>query len=149
MKKRIMTGAAILAACAFAMAGMVDREILTVTATGTNAATTVTDTSTKVRGYIEQIDIVQVTAATTGTLAVAIVPELSSYMSDVTLVASTNANGDLTYRPRVDTTDTSGTALTSDPPTRYLLCGDSIKFTGSSFTTTNISFKAVIKWQKE
>ncbi|MBU4246980.1 MAG: hypothetical protein KKD14_01280 [Verrucomicrobia bacterium] len=146
MKRKIAAWALGLIASSAIMATP-DRQILTVT-TGTNATATVTDTNTTARGYIDQIDIDVVTAATTGTVSVAVIPELST-MANVVLVTETNANSDLTYRPRFDDTDTSGTALTSDPPGRLLICGDTIMLTVSNASATGIVFKAVLKYEKE
>ena len=128
-------------------ANEVRRQIMTVT-TGTNATAYVAVTNTTIKGWIDEIKIDQVTAGTTGTVTLVMVPELST-LANVTLVTSTNCNGDLTYRPRVDATDTSGTALTTDPPVRYAACGDTFVFSVTNGSATNISFKAVIKYEAD
>lgn len=144
MKRALLiTVALALTGCA-AIAGELQREIISVTS-WTNAATAVTTTNTNIRGWIDTIDFDVITAGTTGTLTVAVSPESSTLVS-VTLATETACAADKSYRPRFDGTDTAGSALTSDDPWPYAVCGDAVTFTVSDCSATGITFEAVIKY---
>jgi hypothetical protein len=125
----------------------IDSKILTVT-TGATSTDRVATTNTTIRGWIDTIDFDVVTANATGTLEFIVSPELST-ISDSTLISTNDLATDISYRPRFDATDTSGNALTTDPPLPYALCGDSVIFAVTNASDSNLVFKAVIKYRRE
>jgi len=145
MKRAWLTIAVLAAIGCAAHGGELRREIISVTS-GTNAAATVTTTNANIRGWIDTIDLDVVTAGTTGTLTVARSPELST-MASVTLATKTACAADLSFRPRFDGTDTAGSALTNDDPWPYAIVGETVTLTLVDCNATNITFKAVVKYQ--
>jgi hypothetical protein len=133
----ILGAAVLLAVCAY---GKPQHETITVT-TGTND--TGTATLTTLSGYVDEI-VLEIPAGTavTGTVAVTASPPIGSA---VTLASKTIAATAL-IRPRLDGTDTAGSALTSDPPGRYLSYGDTITATVSSANTTGLTWRVWIKY---
>jgi len=146
MKRILILAGILIAYPLFVFGGDVGREILTVTS-GTNAATAVSDSVSTIRGKILEIYIDMATA-TTGTVTVAIDPELTT-MADIVLLTKGTNTADVIARPRFDSTDTAGTALTDDPPNPFVCIGDVVKLTGSSFNSTGVVIKAVIKYEKQ
>ena len=148
MRNMLIVLAVVALAASSAVAGGSEykREIVTVTATSTNAATAVVGTETDVRGEIAEIQIDLVTA-TTATVVVAVSPEIST-MTGYTLYTGTGITSDVILRPGVDMTDATGGSLTNDPPVRPIVLGDSITVTCSDFDSTNKVVKAVIKYKK-
>lgn len=146
MKKALTALFALLILSALNAGAEIDREIMTLTTHTPTSTWYCAATNSNIRGYIDEIVLDVVTAGTTGQLAIVLKPELST-LANVTLIAATNANSDLTYRPRVYPTDTAGTALSTDAA-RYIACGDSLIFSVTNASATNIQFKAVIKYQK-
>ena len=103
---------------AILLAGVVcaaPRQIVLTAFTDTNGVGTATQP--KLTGEIDTINVSVEDGSTTGTVTVAYSP---LYMSDVE-VATNSVVGSKTFRPRVDATDVSGTALTSDTPVTYSL----------------------------
>jgi hypothetical protein len=148
MRKLLISLAVIVFAASSAFAGDNEyyREIVTVTATSTNAATAVVGTVDNIRGEIAEIQI-DLATATTATVVVAVSPEVST-MTGETLYTGTGITSDVTLRPGVDLTDGSGSALTSDDPVRKVIIGDSITVTVSDFDAVSKVVKAIIKWKK-
>jgi hypothetical protein len=133
----ILGAAVLLAVCAY---GKPQHATVTVT-TGTND--TGTATLTTLSGYVDEIVLELPTGtAVTGTVAVTASPPIGSA---VTLASKTIAATAL-IRPRLDGTDTAGSALTSDPPGRYLSYGDTITATVSSANTTGLTWRVWIKY---
>jgi len=133
--------AALLAACA--ARAEPEQELLVVTVT--NATETFTATK-EIVGWIESITIDVVTAGTTGDLTVAASPWPST-IADVTLVDQAEHSSDTPYRPRLDGTDTAGSALTGDPPGRYLSMGDVI-LTVTNSSAASAVYQALITFEK-
>ena len=121
------------------------RKILTITS-GTNTGATLTDSFSD-RGYIEEIRIDVVTAGATGSMSVAINPELST-MADIPLVDMTSFAADAIYKPARYLTDTAGTEFTNQPPVRYSFCGDEILMTITNASDSNLTFKVVILYSE-
>jgi len=126
--------------CAVGFAGSYDVKILSVDDNGT-------DTTTRLRGYIEVIDIDMVNAGQTGNVSVVVDPERTT-MSDVNIATNPVVTADQTFRPRFDSTSVGGAALTGDPPNRYLVFGDTVKLVVTNSFPTGSVWKAVIKYQK-
>lgn len=142
--KKILSIAAVLL-CVSAWGGSVERQVLTATS-GTVATSLVTQSTSRIDGYLDQIDIV-VTAGKTGTVWMVLDSGVSG-VADVTLVAKTNANTSLVYRPRFDGTDTAGAALSSDPPARLAIApGDAIVLSVSNASAASAEFKAAITYE--
>lgn len=140
MRKAIISLAAGLLACAFTVHARPQGKEFSVN-TGTNDTGTVTMTG--VAGYIDEI-ICPIPAGTgvTGTVAVAATPAIGTA---VTLATATIA-ADKLFRTRLDGTDNAGSALTSDPPGRFMAYGDVLVFTVSSANTTGLTWRVYIKW---
>lgn len=143
MKRTILAVCVAAALSVAARAEEFDRQILSVTTTDGTA----TQTCAVIRGPIEEISIDAVTTPCTGTVLVVLQPEVST-LSAVTIVTKSAVTADTIFRPRVDCTDTGGTALTGDPPTRFVACGETLRFEVSAANPTGVVWKAVVKWGK-
>jgi hypothetical protein len=104
--------------------------------------TTLTNTSEKVVGYIEEIQVAVSDGVSTGTVAVTVQPADSTVAAYS--IATNSVVDESRWRPRVDGTDDAGTALTSDPPGRYFLIGDTVGFEVSG-SPSNVTWKCRIK----
>jgi hypothetical protein len=136
-KLSIFGAVVLLAACAFAEPKQQTIEA----STGTND--TGSATSTTIKGYIDEIALVLPTGSSvTGTVTVTAVQPMGN---SVTLAAK-EITATTLIRPRLDGTGTDGSALTSDPPARYLSYGDTITVTVTSANTTGLVWKAWIKY---
>ena len=124
------------------LAGGLNSKKLTCTTTSGN----VTNSTTSVRGWIERIEIDFVTALTTSDVDVVYSPELST-LSDITLYSANDVDADTIVYPRIDTTDTAGSALTTDPPARFAACGGTIKLITSNSDQTNRVINAQIIYE--
>ena len=106
------------------------------------AATTETNTINNLRGYLDEIYVSCSDGSSTGTVAVAYIP--TDGITPAINVATGAVAAAKLWRPRVDVTDIAGVALTSDPPSRVMLAGESLSLivTGSP---TNKTWTATIK----
>jgi len=109
------------------------------------AATAKTQTLENVRGYLDAVHVTVSDGSSTGTVLVAIVP-LDTGISAIN-VATNSVVGTDSWRPVVDATDTKGAALTSDPPGRYPLSGDSVRVIVSG-SPTGVTWKTTIKFDR-
>jgi hypothetical protein len=136
-KLSIILGAGLLmAACAWGRP-------LTATlslATGTN--TTATTGTTAISGYIDEIVLELPTGATTGIVAVTATPTVGAAVT----LAGKNLSATQLVRPRFDGTDTAGTALSSDPPGRYMSASDKITATVTAASNTGKTWRVFIKY---
>ena len=149
MRKMLISLAVVALAASSAMAGSFEydrTDIVTITATSTNAATAVVGTFSDLRGEIAEIQI-DLATATTATVVIATSPEIST-MTGETLYTGTAITADATLRPLFDGTDATGSALSSDNPVRKVMCGDSITITVSDFDAVSKVVKAIIKYKK-
>ena len=138
MRKLLLFAGAVWMACA-CLAGPKHHTFSL--ATGTND--TATTSTTAISGYIDEIILELPTGtAVTGTVAVTATPVVGAA---VTLASKEIAATQL-VRPRLDGTDTAGTALTSDPPARYMSAGDKLTATVTSANTTGLTWRVFIKW---
>ena len=138
MRKLLIFACAGLMACACLAE---PRHVTFSLATTTND--TATANTTAVSGYIDEIVLELPTGtAVTGTVAVTATPLVGAA---VTLASKTISATQL-VRPRLDGTDTAGTALTSDPPGRYMSARDKITATVSSANTTGLTWQVFIKF---
>jgi hypothetical protein len=109
--------------------------------TGTND--TATTSTTAISGYIDEIVLELPTGtAVTGTVAVTATPLVGAAVT----LASKTIDATQLVRPRLDGTDTAGTALASDPPWRYMSAADKITATVSSANTTGLTWRVLVKW---
>jgi len=105
-------------------------------------ATDGTNTISGLVGYLEEVQVLVTDGVSTGSVVVSIQP------TDSTVAAYNIATNTVTdekrWVPRRDATDVSGADLTSDPPQRYFLSGDTITFvvTGSP---TNKTWRCRVK----
>jgi hypothetical protein len=139
MRKLLTVCACLLvAACAFAE-GPAARSLVIALGNSTGG----TNTTQAVSGYIEEVQVTCSDVLQTGSVFVAIVP------ADVTASAiniATNAVvGSKLWRPRVDATSLLGADLTSDPPVRYFVFGDTVQFIVTASTATNKTWSCRIK----
>ena len=130
----IISGLMVLAVAAFAQ----PKAPLASVFLGTN--TTGTATLTGLNGYIEEVSVV-VGGSDTGSVVVAILPYDGV---DAISIATNAVTGSKLWRPAVDATDITGAALTTDPPRRYLLAGESVRMTVSG-SATNKTWKMRVK----
>jgi len=122
----------------------IGQELLSVTCT--NVSETFTQ-SKAINGLIDAIVVDVVTAGTTGTVSVVAEPWVST-VANVDLVASAARSADVTLRPRFDGTDTSGNALTNDPPAMYASAGN-VTLSLSSCSNTGVVFRAIVTYRKK
>jgi hypothetical protein len=106
-----------------------------------------TVTSTAIRGYVEEILIDVPGESQTGTVSVVANRAISTM--DTLSLATNIVTADLVVRPAVDSTDIAGDALTSDPPRRPLLWGESVTFAVSSASTTGTTWRCIVKTNEE
>lgn len=127
-------------ACAEPRGAMCDIALSTISATATNG----TNTIDGVNGWLEEVQILCTDDAAAATVTVSAVPTDSTVAAYTLATASVTA--DKTFRPRVDGTDTAGSALTSDPPGRFFLLGDQIRFVVTGSDTTNVTWRCRVKY---
>ncbi len=108
--------------------------------TGTND--TATTSTTAISGYLDEIVLELPSGAVTGTVAVTATPIIGAAVT----VASRGISATHLVRPRFDGTDTAGTALTNDPPGRYMIAADKITITVSGASPTGLTWRVGIKW---
>jgi len=108
-------------------------------------ATGGTNTLSGVRGYIEDVYVTCSDGVSTGDVKVAFIP--LDGVSAAVDVGTNSVVGVKVFRPSIDRTDVNGAALTSDPPGRYLIDGDSIRLIVTD-SPTNKTWKAVIRLDK-
>lgn len=132
-KPLILALALLLAACAFAQT----EEIVVPVSVGTNTGATATINN--VNGIVEAIYIwcTDKASAATGTVAIA------AAHADITIATAT-VTASKVFRPRADTTTTAGVDNEGDPPARFILAGDSVKFTVAN-SPTGKTWQAVLK----
>jgi hypothetical protein len=91
---------------------------------------------------VEDLTVLCADGISTGVVVVSVQP------ADVTAstynLASATVTNMARFRTRVDGTDTAGPALTSDPPERYFLIGDTVKFVVTD-SATNKTWRCRIK----
>lgn len=143
MTKRILIAVAGATLCCNALAGGLTTHDVRV-ALGTNSSASATLTA---RGFVEEIYTDAPGAGQTGTVAVSYQPLLSS-MAAVNL-ATNIVTADTVWRPRVDGTGIDAAALTSDPPGRYLLYGETVTVSISDASTTGATWRVIIKTNEE
>jgi hypothetical protein len=105
------------------------------------SATNGTQTVSRIKGYLDAVYVSVSDGASTGTVSLATVP-LDTGVDAITVVSGAVTNNAV-FRPRVDGTDTAGAALTSDPPWRYPIAGDSLRFIVTS-SPTGVTWRATI-----
>ena len=134
----ILSAGLLMAACA---TGYGAPKSLTVSLdTGDNASSTSTVTS--VSGYIDEIVLEAPSGVTTGVVTVVATQPLGNTVT----LASKTVSTDTLVRLRVDGTDSAGTALTNDPPGRYLSYGDSIEVKVAAADPTGLVWRVWIKY---
>lgn len=142
MHKLLLTACAGLMACAC----FADQNPYTRTITVTmGAATGLTNTINNLRGYLDEIYVSCSDGSSTGTISLAYVP--LDGVTPAVNVATGVVTAAKVWRPRLDGTDIAGDDLTSDPPGRVMLAGESMRLivTGSP---TNKTWTATIKLDK-
>ena len=97
-----------------------------------------------IRGWLEEITVRPVSNGI-GSLRLEMVSESGQVTNNLT--AMTNCWKEIVYRPRQDITDTSGNALASDAPERYVFCGESIQLHMTNSTVSNAEYEVLIKYE--
>jgi hypothetical protein len=122
-------GAAIVACASFAS----PKDIIKTQALTTGTA--FTNTYYGLVGYVHEINVSVSDGSSTGTVEVAAVPK-DGITSAVNL-ATNSVVGSKVWYPAIDKTGVDGAALSSDPPGRFLLVGDGLRWivTGSPTNT--------------
>lgn len=88
-------------------------------------ATAQTQTVENVTGYIDTIDASVSGGTVTGNVFVSYAP--ANGVGTAVNLATNAVIGSKTWRPAVDATDLLGSDLTSDPPRRYALSGETVR----------------------
>lgn len=121
MRKLSIIGAAVLmAACAFAEPNL---QVVDITL---GALTGGTGTLSNVSGYLEDIQVLCTDGASAGSVFIAVLRPDSTVAA--VNIATNTVTDELLFRPVVDGTDILGAALTSDPPRRMYLYGETLRF---------------------
>jgi len=99
-------------------------------------ATSKTNTSTRVQGFVEEVQVSVSDGNSTGYVFIAVQPkdaEATAYYIATNIVIASKL-----WRPRVDGTTIGSTVLTNDPPGRYFLFDDTVSLvvTGSPASVT-------------
>ena len=137
-KLSLIIGAAVLvAACAYG------RETLDVVDVVLTSGTTGTSTVNIASGYLEDIQVSVSDGVSTGVVKIAVLRP-DAVVSAVEIATNTAVVGSKLFRPVVDGTDITGTALTSDPPRRMYLLGEKLRMIVSG-SPTNVTWKARAK----
>ena len=89
------------------------------------AAAAGTVTVSQVSGMLDAVYVTVSDGVSTGTVKIAVVP-LDPAMPAIE-VATNAVVASKVWRPRVDSTDIAGAALTGDGPGQYILTGDSLR----------------------
>jgi len=139
-KAKLFVVLGLLVCATLAIAGGIETSRLVISTGGLTYGST---TSVAVSGYLEEVYFDVPSAGTTGTVSVAWSPTLAT-MDPVTVATSTALTADKIIRPRVDGTSTDGTALTGDPPGRYLV-GGTLTFAVTNASATNLQWTCIIK----
>ena len=137
MRKLLIIACAGLMACACLAE---PRHVTFSLATGTND--TATAGTTAISGYIDEIVLELPAGATSGAVSLTATPVVGAA---VTLASKTISATQL-VRPRLDGTDTAGTALTSDPPGRYMSAGDKLTALVASASHTGLTWRVFVKF---
>ena len=101
-----------------------------------------TQTLSNISGYLEDVTISVSDGVSTGSVWLALIPENGSAVN----IATNVIVGSKLFRPVVDSTDILGAALSSDPPRRMYLLGETLRIiVGNSPTNKvwNIKIKTV------
>lgn len=106
------------------------------------AVTSKTNTINNLRGYMDEIYVSCSDNSSTGTVYLAYVP--MDGITPAINVATGAVVAAKVWRPSVDRTDIAGTDLTSDPPGRVMLAGESLRLIVLG-SPTNKTWTATIK----
>lgn len=106
-------------------------------AVGTNTSGSA---SVALSGWVEAVYVGASDYASTGTVAVTYMPLADTNAINI---ATGSAVGHKVWMPRIDFTGVDGSALTSDPPGRFPLAGETLTFSISS-SPTGIVWRAVV-----
>jgi len=140
MRKLLYIACAVLMACAcYADQNPDTRTVLVTTITNTTSGT---NTINNLRGYVDEIQVSVSDGVSTGTVALAYVP--LDGITPAVNVATGEVIAAKVWRPRLDGTDIAGAALTSDPPARVMLAGESLRMIVTGSPTSKV-WTATIK----
>ena len=112
---------------------------------GTNLSASVA--SAKVNGFVNEIHAWASDGMSTGKVAVTVQP--ASGVVAAYNIATNDIGPSLRWYPAVDATEVSGKALSSDPPRRYFLKGDTVTLTVTGIDVTNLTWNCSIKTSDE
>jgi hypothetical protein len=142
MNKTIMAACVGLLACVCVADQNPDtRSVVAVLA----GATSQTNTIHNLRGYMDEIQVSCSDGVSTGTVSLAYIP--SDNITPAVNVATGAVVAAKIWRPRLDGTDVAGADLTSDPPGRVMLAGESVRMIVAG-SPTNKTWTATIKLDK-
>lgn len=99
--------------------------------------------SIRLSGYVDEV-VLDLPAGTSVSGDVTVV-SAPAYGATVTL-ATKSLTADATVRPRLDGTDNAGTALTSDPPGRYMAAEETVTATVRNANTTGLVWRIILKY---
>lgn len=116
-------------------------ETIKVTLTGA-AVYAGTNTSSAIAGYIEDMQVTCSDGASTGVVAIVVQPKSSATAYNI---ATGTATASKLWRTSLDRTAVDGTALTSDPPSRVCLIGDTLSFQITASQASNVTWTLDLK----
>ena len=134
MRRRLMIMAVGLLACACIAGPEANYREITL---GTNTTGTAT---LGLSGYVEAVYVGVDDGESTGAVTIAYAPLVGSTAINI---ATNIVTDELVWRPAVDMTDVLGAALTSDPPARFALAGETVTITVTG-TKTGLVWQCLI-----
>lgn len=140
MRKLSIILSASLAACA-CMAEPADVQLYV----AMGDATAATQSVENITGVIDAVYVSCGSGAATGVVALAIVPK-DGNTSAISLATGT-ATGSKVWRPSIDRTSVAGSDLSSDPPGRFIVVGDTLRLIVNP-GTTGVTWRATIMLDK-
>ena len=117
-------------------------EIKSISIVMTNGQSTGSATLGTIRGYVDEI----VLACPSGTTVSGTnILRVTQTTGAVVLLATNTVTATTVIRPSLDRTDTAGSALSSDPPDKYLSWGDTFTYTVTNASLTGQTWTVWIK----
>jgi len=125
------------------------KAVISVT-TGSTAGTAVATTNTGFIGKIHSVvfDVPTATACTGATLVVTTLSDITTEAAQ-TLATTGSIAADTLVFPRYVGVATDGTGETTDKPWQFYCIGERLVFTVTGAAETNVTVKAIIKYEKE
>ena len=143
MKKLIAIAVSLLCACVV----FAKPQKRTITVTLGDHLVAGTNQTADIYGYIDEILVSCSDGSSTGVVVISAAPvaHTGNTLSAVTLATATVTDEKL-FRPRVDGTTTAGADNTNDPPGKFMVYKETVTMLVTASESTNVNWRAVIKY---